>query len=67
MTEQRHRFKQPESLEQHLAAEAKRLREEAKGTLPGAVRDALLRKARQAETASQMEGWLRSSGLQPPK
>ena len=60
------RFKQVENLETRLAAEAERLREEAKALPPGAARDATLRKARQAETGSQMSEWLRSPGLQPP-
>ena len=67
MTVQRHRSKPTENLECRLAAEARRLREEARGTPPGAAREALLRKARQAETGSQMSEWLKSSGLQPPR
>jgi hypothetical protein len=63
----RRRFKQTRSLEERLAEEAKRLREEAKLLPPGAVREALLRKARQAETGSHMSGWLASPGLQSPK
>jgi len=64
---QRRRFTQTVSLEERLAEEAKRLREQAK-TLPhGAQREDLLRKARQAETGSHMSEWLRSPGLQPPK
>jgi hypothetical protein len=30
------------------------------------MREALLRKARQAETAAHIDDWLRSPGLQPP-
>jgi hypothetical protein len=41
-------------LEARLAEEAKRLREEAKSLPPGAKREDLLRKARQAETGSRM-------------
>jgi hypothetical protein len=63
----RRRFKQTQSLEQRLTEKAKRLREEAKLLPPGAVREALLRKARQAETGSHMSQWLASPGLQPPK
>jgi hypothetical protein len=63
----RRRFKQTKSLEERLAEEAKRLREEAKLLPPGAVREALLRRARQAETGSHMTEWLTSSGLRPPK
>ncbi|MEZ2141858.1 hypothetical protein AAE026_06000 [Bradyrhizobium sp. DN5] len=62
----RHRFKHTDPLEIRLAAEAERLREEAKSLPPGAARDEMLRKARQAETGSQMSEWLRSPGLQPP-
>jgi hypothetical protein len=63
----RRRFKQTQSLEERLAGEAKRLREEAKLLPPGVLREALLRKARQAETGSHMSEWLRSPGLQAPK
>jgi hypothetical protein len=64
---QRRRFNESNSLEYRLAEEAKRLREEAKLLPPGAVREAMLRKARQAETGSHMSEWLRSPELQPPK
>jgi hypothetical protein len=63
----RRRFKQTQSLEERLAEEAERLREEAKLLPPGAVREAVLRKARQAETGSHMSEWLRSAGLEPPR
>jgi hypothetical protein len=63
----RRRFKQTESLEQRLANEARRLREQAKLLGPSAVREALLRKARQAETASHINAWLNSPGLQAPR
>jgi hypothetical protein len=33
----------------------------------GAVREQVLRRARQCETGAHMSEWLRSSGLQPPK
>jgi hypothetical protein len=66
MTERR-RVKQTESLEQRLVEEAKRLRAEAQLLRPGAVRDAVIRKARQAEAGSHMSEWLRSAELQPPK
>jgi hypothetical protein len=47
------------TLEDRLAYEAKRLREQAKELPPGCG------KARQTETASHMSEWLRSPGLQP--
>ena len=63
----RRRFKQTQTLEERLSEEAKRLREEAKLLPPGAQRETLLRKARQADTGSHMSEWLSSPGLQPPK
>jgi hypothetical protein len=62
----RRRITQSSPLEVRLIEEAKRLREEAKEHPPGADREALMRKARQAETGSHMSEWLASPGLQPP-
>jgi len=50
-----------------LVKQAQRLRDEAAGMSPGLPRETALRKARQAEMAARMDGWLRSSDLQPPK
>jgi hypothetical protein len=58
--QQRNRFKQTVSLEDRLAEEARRLREAARLRPPGAVRDAALWKARQAELASHMSESLSS-------
>lgn len=66
MTMKRRRFKQTEALEVRLADEAARLREEASLLPPGALRQEVLRRARQCETASHMSDWLRSPGLQSP-
>nr|WP_249141720.1 hypothetical protein [Bradyrhizobium diazoefficiens] len=63
---QRRHFKQTLTLEARLAEEAKRLREEAKLHPPGALREDLIRKARQAETASHVNEWLTSPGLKAP-
>jgi hypothetical protein len=64
---ERRRIKHETSFEERLANQARQLREQAK-TLPlGLERDELIRKARQAETASHMNEWLRSPGLHPPK
>ena len=63
----RRRFKQTQSLEERLAEEAERLREEAKLLPPGAERETLLRKARQCDTGSHMSEWLRSPELRPPE
>jgi hypothetical protein len=65
--QQSSRYKQTGPLDQRLQEEAKRLRKEAQGTPPGIERDNLIRKARQAETASQMNEWLTSPGLASPK
>ncbi|MGM4961585.1 hypothetical protein ACT4MK_01225 (plasmid) [Bradyrhizobium barranii] len=62
---QRRRFTQTVSLEERLAQEAKRLREQAKALPHGSQREDLIRKARQAETGSHMSEWLRSPGLRP--
>jgi hypothetical protein len=63
----RRRIKQTDTLENRLAAEAERLREQAKTMKPGAARDEVIRKARLCETGSHMSEWLNSPGLQPPK
>ena len=53
--QQRSRFKRTQSLEERLAQEAKRLREEAKLLPPGALREELIRKARHAENSLSSE------------
>jgi hypothetical protein len=63
----RRRFKKDQSLEARLSEEAKRLRAEAKLLPPGAVGDEMLRRARQAELASNMNEWLTSPGLRSPE
>jgi hypothetical protein len=63
----RRRFKQTQSLEERLAAEAMRLRDEARLLHLALPREQLLRKARQSETASHMNDWLTSPGLRPPR
>ncbi len=60
------RTAQTSSLEQRFAAEAIRLREQAKKLRPSVKREELLRKARQLETASHLTDWLLSPGLRPP-
>ena len=64
--QKRRRVKQTRSLEERLAEEAKRLREQANSLPPGVERDHALRKARQAETGSHMSEWMTSPGLKPP-
>ena len=65
--ERRRRFKQTLSLGDRLAEEAARLRQQARRAPQGVERDRLLRRARQAETAIDVNKWLASPGLQPPK
>jgi hypothetical protein len=58
-------FKQPDI--QRLSEQAAKLRKEAQGTPPGIERERLIRRARQAESASEVNGWLNSRDLRPPK
>lgn len=63
----RRRFKQIDSLEQRLSDEAIRLREEAELLPAGALRQEVLRRARQCETGAHVSEWLRSPGLRAPE
>jgi hypothetical protein len=66
MAQQRRYPKHKSTFEERLAEEAKRFKEAAEKQPPGSTaRDLLLRRARQAETASNISGWLSSPG--PPK
>jgi hypothetical protein len=56
-----HRF------EDQIAAEKARLEAQIAGVPPGPLRDMLRKKIRQLETASRINEWLSSPGLQPPK
>jgi hypothetical protein len=56
-----------QSLDDRLADEARRLREEAELLPHGPLRDQILRKARQAETGSRVSEWLSSPGLRSPR
>ena len=66
---QRHRFTEAIIFRDRLAheAEAERLRRKALTTPTGKERQALLRKARQIETAADIDKWLSSPGLQAPQ
>jgi hypothetical protein len=61
------RFNQQLSLQDRLSAWAKAVRKQADKLRPCPERDMLLRKARQAETASHLQDWANSPGLQSPK
>lgn len=64
---QRRRFRHVLSFPDHLAQEAERLRAEAERLPQGIEREALERKARQADTAAHIDDWLESPGLQAPR
>jgi hypothetical protein len=68
MAKQRKRVNHTATFEERLAEEAIKFKAAAEKLPPGSMaRELLLRRARQAETASHIENWLRSPGLQPPK
>ena len=65
---ERRRIDKKLTFRQQLVAEAMRFREAAEKEPPGTMaRELLLRRARQAETASHLNDWLTSPGLTPPK
>lgn len=65
---QRRRIKHTVTFEEKLAEEAIKFKEAAeKQPIGSFARELLLRRARQAETASHINHWLRSPGLRPPK
>jgi hypothetical protein len=64
----RRRIVHKETFEERLAAEGRRYKEAAEEQPQGSMaRELLLRRARQAETASRMNDWLSSPGLASPK
>lgn len=63
---ERKSVKQITSLKDRLAVFAGEARDKAK-SLEGAERDELLRKARRADTAADIDDWVNASKLQPPK
>jgi hypothetical protein len=63
----RRRFKQASALKDRLASFAKEVREKASLLPHGRERDDMLKKARQAETASHLDDWVNSPGLRSPK
>jgi len=54
------------STEQKWRQQAEALKAEAEKLPPGSKRDDLLRKVRQLQTASHVNAWLSSPGLQTP-
>jgi hypothetical protein len=55
------------SLRERLASEVSRLTDGAKALRPGREQDAMVRKARLMETASQINEWLTSPGQRAPR
>ena len=64
---QRRREKQTVSLKDRLASFSKELKDKATELRPGPERDAVLKRARIADTASHIDEWANSLGLRPPK
>jgi hypothetical protein len=60
------RMKQSSPLEDRLEQMAEHCRQKAAHLPPGPERDELIRKARQAETASHLTEWVLSPGLRLP-
>ena len=68
MAQIRRRIKRKITFEENLAEEAERFRRAAEEQPVGSTaRELLLRRARQAETASHINDWLKSPGLRSPK
>ena len=65
--EKRPRVKHVKTFEERLAEEAAHFKALADQTSPGVQRELYLRRARQAETASHINDWLKSPGLKPPE
>jgi hypothetical protein len=56
----------PHTFEDNIAAEKAKLEAQLADVKPGPQKDALRKKIRQLETASHMNEWLSSPGLQTP-
>ena len=63
--QKRRRIKHEKSFQERLAEDALRFKEAADKLPPGTARELLLKRARQAVTASQIDAWLTSPGLRP--
>ena len=64
--QKRRRIKHEKTFQERLAEDALRFKEAADKLPPGTARELLLKRARQAGTASQVDAWLTSPGLRPP-
>jgi hypothetical protein len=67
MVQRRNRTRHKTTFEERLAEEARRSAEAAEKEIPGSLaQELLLRRVRQAETASRINELLRSPGLKSP-
>jgi hypothetical protein len=64
--QKRRRFKQQLTLQERLTAWSKQVLDQAAKLPPGPERDALIKKARQADVACHLDEWAHSPELQPP-
>jgi hypothetical protein len=64
---QRRHFKQATSFQDRIDSFAEEAGEQASRLPPGKEQEDMLRKARRADTASHLNEWVSSPGLQPPK
>jgi hypothetical protein len=62
----RKRIRHKASFRERLLKSAREAREAAELLPPGKARDQLLCKARDSETAANIDEWISSSGLRPP-
>ena len=65
--QKRRRYEQTQTLQDRLTSYAQQARELAATLPPCPKKEDLLRKAQQADTASHLDEWLSSPGLQPPR
>jgi hypothetical protein len=64
--QKRRRFKQQLTLQERLTAWSKEVLDQAAKLPPGPERDALIKKARQADVACHLDEWAHSPELQVP-
>jgi hypothetical protein len=64
--QKRRRFKQTVSLKDRLASFSREVRDKAAELRPGPEQNALLKRARLADTAAHIDEWINSPGLQRP-
>jgi hypothetical protein len=65
--QRRRRSVVPHTFEDRIAAEKARLEAQVAKLAPGPQKDELLKKIGQLQTASHINEWLSSQGLEPPK